>query len=67
MGIMASSYGATENGHFITSSFSSYFASIIAPTSLDTPIPYDPILTKSFLPPGRSTAAFKAFEYLSPK
>ena len=29
----------TEIGHFMTSFFSSYFASIIAPTNLDTPIP----------------------------
>ena len=29
----------TENGHFIISFLSSYFASIIAPTNLDTPIP----------------------------
>ena len=33
------SYGATDNGHFMISFFSSYFASIMAPTNLDTPIP----------------------------
>ena len=40
---------------------------LYGPTNLDTPIPYDPIFTKSFLPPDRSTAAFIGLEYLSPK
>ena len=66
-GIIATSNGATDSGHFMTSFFSSYLASIIAPTNLETPIPYEPILTKSFLPPGKSTAASMDFEYLSPK
>ena len=38
-GIIAISYGETESGHFIISSLSLYFASIIAPTNLDTPMP----------------------------
>ena len=38
-GRIAQSYGATDNGHFMISCLSSYFASIIAPTNLDTPIP----------------------------
>ena len=50
MGISAISYGATDNWPFHDFIFSSYLASIIAPTNLDTPIPYEPILTKSFFP-----------------
>ena len=56
-----------EKNEVMTSFFSSYLASIMAPTNLDTPIPYDPILTKSFFPPGKSTDAPIGFEYLSPK
>ena len=65
-GSIAHSYGATDIGHFIISFLSSYLASIIAPTNLETPIPYDPILTNSFFPL-KSTDAFIGFEYLSPK
>ena len=67
IGIIEMSYGATEIGHFMISFFSSYLASIIAPTSRETPIPYDPILTKSFFPPDKSTDASIGLEYLSPK
>ena len=44
-----------------------YFASIIAATNLETPIPYDPILTATFEPFCKSTLQFNGFEYLSPK
>ena len=39
IGIIEISYGATEIGHFMTSFFSSYLASIIAPTNLEPPMP----------------------------
>ena len=40
-GIITTSKGDTDFGHFILSL--TYFASINAPTNLETPIPYDPI------------------------
>ena len=57
--------GVTASGHIMP--LSSCEDSIIAPTNLEIPIPYEPICTGTVLPFEFKTLAFIGSEYLEEK
>ena len=57
--------GVTPSGQ--TMPFSSWLASMIAPTSRDTPMPCEPMCTGTRSPASLTTSAFIGSEYLVPK